>query len=62
MSVSLNTSMAFTVPAAGRAPDPQAQKEQANQQADLLSALRGAKMAPVAMAAVVAPGGIDLYA
>ncbi|GAA2511574.1 hypothetical protein [Pilimelia columellifera] len=57
-----SASAAFTTPAVGKAPDPQAQKAQANAQADLLLALKGTQQASVAMAHVVRPGGVDLYA
>lgn len=49
------------VPAAGQAPDLQAQKAQANAQADLLLALRGAQSGSVVAARVTDGTGVDLY-
>jgi len=49
------------VAAAGQAPDLQAQKAQANAQADLLQALRGAQSGTVVAARVTDGTGIDVY-
>jgi hypothetical protein len=48
--------------AAGQAPDPQAQKAQANAQADLLNAVQGADLPMKMVLARLSDGqGIDLY-
>ncbi|OJF11017.1 hypothetical protein [Couchioplanes caeruleus] len=49
------------VMAPGAAPDPRAQQEQVNAQADLLQALRGVQAGTVVAAKVTNGTGIDIY-
>jgi hypothetical protein len=61
MSVGSISPSAFRVATAGAAPDPAAQRAQANAQADLLMALKGANMSSVVAARVTDGAGVDLY-
>ena len=54
--------VSWTVPAAGvQAADPQAQREQASAQADMLNAVMGIKHADKVVAKVSDGKGIDVY-
>ncbi len=58
---SVATSAPFAVVAAGQAPNPHAQKQQVNAQADLLQAVRAVNLPGVAAAKLSDGGGIDIY-
>ncbi len=61
-SVGAANAVSWTVPAAGvQAADPQAQREQANAQADLLKSLMSVKHTGTVAANVSDGKGVDLY-
>jgi hypothetical protein len=51
----------FNLVASGQTPDLRAQKQQANAQADLLTALMGAQLPEVAAAKLADGAGVDIY-